>query len=158
MTLALVILALIVVGVFVWQTRRGAATRPPAHTAADPLHVAISPEPLAEAGLWAVNYFPGRSEITTIGPTGSMKPLLSGGEVAVLAHDFDGIRIGSVVAYRTVGGSSPAVGSRLVHRIQARSDAGWLPQGDTPGCVLEDWNPITRDNYIGTLVAIFRQA
>lgn len=123
-----------------------------------PIHVQASREPLLEAGLWAANYFFGRHEVTTVGRTGSMLPLLNGGEVVVLAHDFDGIALGSVVAYRTVGGSSPAIGSRLVHRIQARSDAGWIPQGDTPGCALEEWNPITRENYVGTLVGIFRQA
>lgn len=154
MLLAVIGVAIVIAGLVLWQRSR--AQRPLTRTATEPLHVATSLDPLAEAGFWAANYFPGRSEITTIGPTGSMKPLLSGGEVAVLAHDFDSIAIGSIVAYRTVAGSSPAIGSRLVHRIVIQDDRGWLPQGDTPGCVLEDWNPITRDNYIGTLVAIFR--
>jgi hypothetical protein len=158
MTLAVILLALVVVAVVIWQTKQSKGSSPVVRTTVDALHVQASPEPLLEAGLWAENYYHGRSEVTTIGATGSMKPLLQGGEVAVLAHDFDAIKLGQVVAYRTVAGSSPAVGSRLVHRIVAQDDRGWIPQGDTPGCVLEDWNPITRDNYIGTLVAVFKQA
>ena len=153
--LALILLALVAAAVVVWQTQK--AKGPTVRTTAEPLHVAVSPDPLGEAGLWAANYFFGRSEVTTIGTTGSMVPLLQGGEVAVLAHDFDNVKMGQVVAYRTVAGSSPAIESRLVHRIVSQDDRGWLPQGDTAGCVLEDWNPITRANYIGTLVAIFRQ-
>jgi len=156
MTVAVIIaVALAVAGFAFWKLRSAKAQT--VRTTADPLHVQTSPEPLIEAGLWAANYYNGRSEVTTIGTTGSMMPLLQGGEVAVLAHDFGGIKLGQVVAYRTVAGSSPAIGSRLVHRVVTQDDHGWLPQGDTSGCVLEDWNPITRDNYIGTLVAIFRQ-
>lgn len=164
MTVAVIVggAVLVAVGLVLWKrsTASGSTSvRPTDVRRTDgPIHVQDSPEPLLEAGLWAANYFHGRHEITTIGATGSMLPFLKGGEVAVLVHDFEGIAIGSVVAYRTVGGSSPAVGSRLVHRIVGRNENGWLPRGDTPGCPVEDWNPITRDNYIGTLVAIFKKA
>lgn len=161
MTIAIVAIAILAIGLVLWK--RGASSDNSAvnpkgvRPTNGPIHVQDSPDPLLEAGFWAANYFPGRHEVTTIGVTGSMLPFLKGGEIAVLAHDFDGIAIGSVVAYRTVGGSSPAIGSRLVHRVVDRNEQGWIPRGDTPGCAIEDWNPITRENYIGTLVGVFRK-
>lgn len=123
------------------------------------IYTTTSVEPLTEAALWGANYFPGHHELTTASSTGSMLPLLVGGEYVVLAQDFDSVKWGSVVAYRTIGGSSPAIGSRLIHRIvDGNAVTGWIPQGDTLGCAIEDWNPITRDNYIGTLVGIFRKS
>ena len=122
-------------------------------------HFASSPEPRTEAALWAANYFlPNSYEVTTIGNTGSMVPILQGGETVVLARNYELVKVGDVVGYTTVGGSSPAIGSRIIHRIVG-GDAitGWIPQGDTEGMPVEDWNPITRDNYIGTLVAVFKQ-
>lgn len=158
MTVVVIVgVVLVVAGLVLWS-RRAKPQGPAVQPSVDSLHIQSSPDPLLEAGIWAANYYNGRSEVTTAGTTGSMLPLLRGGEHIVLAHDFEGIRLGSVVAYRTVGGSSPAIGSRIIHRIAERSEAGWLPKGDTPGMPLEDWNPITRSNYIGTLVAIFRQA
>ncbi len=121
------------------------------------IYTQTSPDPKLEAGLWMYNYAPG-GEVTSVGHTGSMLPLLKGGEYVVLVKDFDGIREGYVVAYTTVGGSSPPVGSRIIHRIAGQNEKGeWLPKGDTPGLPLEDWNPVTRENYIGTLVAVFTQ-
>jgi len=122
-------------------------------------HFQSSPEPKMEAGIWAANHLlPNSYEVTTIGNTGSMLPTLQGGEAAVLARNFERVEIGNVVGYTTVGGSSPAIGSRIIHRIVGgNAVSGWIPQGDTEGMPVEDWNPITRDNYIGTLVAVFKQ-
>lgn len=139
------------------RLRSKRVTQLPPLTSDGPIYVQSSPDPRLEASIWMTNYAYG-GEVCEVGKTGSMKPLLNGGEIAVLANAFSAIRIGDVVAYRTVGGSSPAIGSRLIHRIVGGNWVdGWIPQGDTPGALREDWNPITRENYIGTLVAIFRQ-
>lgn len=139
------------------KLRRARIAKLPPLTSDGPIYVQSSPDPRLEASLWMMNYAYG-GEVSEVGKTGSMKPLLEGGEFAVLAKRFDAIRVGDVVAYRTVGGSSPAIGSRIIHRIVGgNAVGGWIPQGDTPGAVREDWNPITRDNYIGTLVALFKQ-
>ena len=138
--------------------RKSARAVPDTERVLRSLYVQTSPEPVVEAGIWAANYLlPNSYEVTTIGNTGSMLPTLQGGEAAVLVRNYERVDVGNVVAYTTVGGSSPAIGSRIVHRVVGgNAVTGWIPQGDTPGQPVEDWNPITRDNYIGTLVAVFR--
>jgi len=154
---AIIGVLLVAAGLVLWSRNR--AQGPSVLKTDGPLHVETAAKPQEAALTWAANNFPGiHSEVCQIGPTGSMRPLLEGGEWVVLAHDFAGVKLGLVVAYVTVGGSSPAHGSRLVHRIAAGDASGWLPKGDLAGMPLEDWNPITKQNYIGTLVAVFKQA
>jgi len=153
--LAVAVVLVVAVAVWIASKRKQKDAAP---NAAKLPHFQSSPEPKIEAAIWAANYYPGElSEICQINSTGSMLPTLQGGEWAVLAHDFAGIKLGDVVAYRTVGGSSPEIGHRLVHRIvSGDAQTGWIPKGDTWGNPIETWNPITEDNYIGTLVAAFR--
>lgn len=155
MTLPLAILAVVVVAAAVYVVLQKRKTPPPRSDA--PPYVASNSDPHLAALDWAARHAPGGA-VAQVGVTGSMRPLLEGGEWAVLANDYDGIMVGSVVAYTTVGGSAPALGSRLIHRISRRDESGWIPMGDSALSPLEYWNPITRSNYLGTLVAIFRQA
>lgn len=129
------------------------------------IHVQESPEPLLEAGLWAANYWNGKSEVTSVGYTDSMVPLLDGGEYVVLAHDFANVKIGSVIAYTTTHEWSTNLpegvrpiepGHRMVHRVIGYDNRGYIMKGDAPMCLPEDYGRVTKDNYIGTLVAVFR--
>jgi len=122
------------------------------------IHEGKSADPYAAAKQWAAANVPGPAMVSEVGATGSMVPFLTGGEWLVMVNDFPAVGIGRVVAYTTVGGTAPAIGSRIVHRIASANDAGaWLPMGDAVGMPLEEWNPITPANYLGTVVAVFRK-
>ena len=158
MTLVAIIgVLLVAAGLVLWSRNRAQA--PSGINTDGALHVAISATPFADAQAWAAHNYPGiLSEICQIGPTGSMLPLLQGGEWAVLAHHWPGVKVGKILAYTVAAGSSPAIGSRLVHRVAEMRNGAAIMQGDTPGMPLEDWDPVTASNYIGTLVAVFKQA
>ena len=143
------------IGFLVWEFTRKREL-PPVNTD-EPLHIAYAVDPHDAAAKWAANRYPGRAELSTVGTTGSMRPLMDGGESIVLVRDFDGLAIGKIVAYTTVGGSSPAIGSRMIHRLALKGAQGWLPRGDSDGMPLEEWNPITPANYLGTCVSVFKK-
>ena len=158
MTIA-IILALAVAGVAALLLSRGKgkdAPMPKPVVPTGPVHDVRVKFPNDEAWHWMYNYAPG-GQVFDVTGTGSMVPYFDGSEFVVVANNYAGIKLGDIVAYKTVGGSAPAVGSLLIHRIvDGNASTGWIPKGDTPGNPIEDWNPITPANYVGTLVAVFR--
>ena len=158
-----IILALVVAAVTALLISRGKGSTPSAVAPkpvvpTGPVHDVRVKFPKDEAWQWMYNYAPG-GQVFDVTGTGSMVPYFDGSEFIVVASNYAGIKLGDVVAYRTVGGTAPAIGSMLIHRIvDGNAATGWIPKGDTPGNPIEDWNPITPANYVGTLVAVFRQA
>lgn len=159
MTVLYILIPIVIIAAVLLLKKKEAAPATPAPTPnfpTGPIYDARVKFPKEEAGMWMYNYAPG-GMVFDVGETGSMKPWLDGSEFVVAVKNYGGIKLGDPVAYLTVGGSSPAVGSRLLHRIvDGNGQTGWIPKGDTPGCPAEDWNPITPDNYVGTVVAVFR--
>lgn len=156
MTVTLIIVAVAVAGLVAWQLSK--KKTPYVVNTDAPLHVGSAADPEAAARMWLATNQPSFSCLTTIGKTGSMLPLLQGGEYAVLVDDWPGVKVGKIIAYAVQAGSSPPIGSRLVHRVFEMKDGAAIMKGDTPGQPVEDWDPVTKANYIGTLVAVFRQA
>lgn len=81
--------------------------------------------------------------------TGSMKPYLQGGEIVVCKSDFEGIKLGDVVVYRASFSYTP-----IIHRAVQKDKAGWIMSGDA-NRDSESWARVRKDNYLGTVVAIF---
>ena len=160
MTIAIAVIAIVAVAVLL-LTQRGKGEAAPASTPkpapySGPVHDVRVKFPKEEAYAWMFNYAAG-GQVFDVTGTGSMVPYFDGSEFIVVQSNFGAIKLGDIVAYTTIGGSAPAIGTRLVHRIvDGNGTTGWIPKGDTPGNPIEDWNPITSTNYIGTLVAVFR--
>lgn len=85
-----------------------------------------------------------------VGFTGSMKPLLQGGEVVVTQHNFDNLKVGEVVVYTATYHDKP-----IIHRTAQKDRYGWLMSGDSSP-VSESWARVTKDNYLGTAVVGYR--
>ena len=93
-------------------------------------------------------------EVFRVTDTGSMRPLLTGGECVVTVRNYTGIKVGAVVVYRPT--FATATGNPLIHRAAQLDKYGWIMSGDSAPHT-ESWARVTEANYIGTVVAIFRQ-
>jgi hypothetical protein len=83
--------------------------------------------------------------------TGSMKPLLQGGEFVVTVYRYDAIRTGEVLVYRAAYHDKP-----IIHRAVERDSHGWLMSGDSAS-VSESWARVTEKNYLGTAIVAYKQ-
>ena len=86
-----------------------------------------------------------------VGFTGSMKPLLQGGEVIVTTDNFDSIEVGQVLVYHASYNKNP-----IVHRAALKDKYGWLMSGDSAP-ISESWARVTKDNYLGTAVVGYKK-
>lgn len=82
--------------------------------------------------------------------TGSMKPLLEGGEYVVSVSRYDTIRKGEVLIYR-----QPYYPNPIIHRAVQQDKDGWIMSGDSAKHT-ESWARVTAKEYIGTVVAVYR--
>lgn len=111
---------------------------PPVHAVVNPEQVARQEAARLDGAVWAV------------GHTGSMRPLLQGGEYAVTVSRFADVRLGEVLVYRATYHHNP-----IVHRAVQKDSHGWLMSGDSAPHS-ESWARVNADNYIGTVVAVYR--
>lgn len=111
---------------------------PPVHAVVNPEQVARQEAARLDGAVWAV------------GHTGSMRPLLQGGEYAVTVSRFADVRLGEVLVYRATYHHNP-----IVHRAVQKDSHGWLMSGDSSPRS-ESWARVNADNYIGTVVAVYR--
>jgi hypothetical protein len=86
-----------------------------------------------------------------VGFTGSMKPLLQGGEFVVTVDKFETIEAGQVLVYRANYHDKP-----IIHRAVLKDKHGWLMSGDSAP-ISESWSRVTRENYVGTAVLGYRK-
>ena len=86
-----------------------------------------------------------------VGFTGSMKPLLQGGEYVVTVDRFDDIKEGQILVYTATYHNKP-----IIHRAALKDKHGWLMSGDSSR-LSESWSRVTKDNYLGTAVVGFRK-
>lgn len=89
-------------------------------------------------------------KVWAVSHTGSMKPLLQGGEHVVTVLAFDSVQKGQVLVYHASYNRNP-----IIHRAVQRDSYGWLMSGDSAPRS-ESWARVTKDNYIGTVVAVYR--
>ena len=82
--------------------------------------------------------------------TGSMKPFLQGGEYVVTVANYDAIRLGQILVYHAPYNKSP-----IVHRAVQKDKDGWIMSGDANRHT-ESWFRVTKDNYLGTVVSVYR--
>jgi len=82
--------------------------------------------------------------------TGSMRPFLQGGEVVVTEANYDAIKLGQIVVYQAPYNKSP-----IVHRAVQKDGLGWIMSGDSAKHT-ESWHRVTKDNYLGTVVAVYQ--
>jgi len=90
-------------------------------------------------------------KVWQVGFTGSMKPLLQGGEYVVTVYRYDAIRTGEVLVYTATYHDKP-----IIHRAVEKDAYGWLMSGDSSPRS-ESWARVTKDNYLGTAVAAYRK-
>ena len=161
-TLLIVLAVLAVIGFVLWQQAQkkvapapSAAPSLPPYDTTKPVHDVRVKFPKEEAWGWMYNFAPG-NQVFDMGETGSMVPYFNGSEFVVVAKNYGAIKLGDIVAYYAVTGRSPGL-PPMIHRIvDGNAQTGWIPKGDAPGNPVETWNPITPDNYVGTLIAVFR--
>jgi hypothetical protein len=89
-------------------------------------------------------------KVWVVGFTGSMKPLLKGGEYVVSVPNFQSIKQGEVLIY-----NQPYHDKPIVHRAVQVDNDGWIMSGDSAKHT-ESWARVTASNYLGTAVAIYR--
>lgn len=93
--------------------------------------------------------------VYTVSFTGSMKPLLQGGESVVAVGEFPAVRKGDVLIYDgTLNPYGPV--TTIIHRAVAKDKGGWIMSGDN-NAHTETWSRVTAQNYRGTVVAIYRK-
>ena len=90
-------------------------------------------------------------KVFVVSDTGSMKPLLQGGDYVVTKDDFDGVKVGMVLAY-----TADYHPRGLVHRVALVDEYGFLMSGDSAP-ISESWARVTKETYLGTVVAIYRK-
>jgi signal peptidase I len=89
-------------------------------------------------------------------PTGSMEPLMKGGDfIVVRGGGFDALQEGQVIAYRAAW--IPGDGLPVAHRLVGRDSHGWILSGDNNPRSEPQWR-VTERNYIGLVIAIYRVA
>ena len=111
---------------------------PPVHSVSNSQEAAIQEAARIDGKVWAVSH------------TGSMKPLLQGGEHAVTVAKFDTVKKGQVLVYHAPYNKDP-----IIHRAVEQDKYGWLMAGDTAGRS-ESWARVTSENYLGTVVAVYK--
>jgi len=111
---------------------------PPTYSVANSQEAAIQEAARINGKVWSVMH------------TGSMKPLLQGGEHAVTVAKFDTVQRGQVLVYRATYNANP-----IIHRAVEQDKYGWLMAGDSSPRS-ESWARVTSENYLGTVVAIYR--
>ena len=111
---------------------------PPIYSTSNSQEAAIQEAARINGKVWSVMH------------TGSMKPLLQGGEHAVTVAKFDTVKRGQVLVYRATYNANP-----IIHRAVEQDKYGWLMSGDSSPRS-ESWARVTSENYLGTVVAIYR--
>lgn len=111
---------------------------PPVHQVANSQEEAIREAARVDGKIWKVSY------------TGSMKPLLQGGEHVVTVSAFADVRKGQVLVYHADYNRNP-----IIHRAVQKDGHGWLMSGDSAPRS-ESWARVTGENYIGTVVSVYR--
>lgn len=89
-------------------------------------------------------------KVWQVSHTGSMKPFLQGGEYVVTEANYDAIQLGQILVYQAPYNKSP-----IVHRAVQKDELGWIMSGDSAKHT-ESWYRVTKDNYLGTVVAVYR--
>lgn len=90
------------------------------------------------------------AQVFQVGYTGSMKPLLQGGEWVVVSSNYNSIQLGQVLVYKAPYHNNP-----IIHRAVQKDKDGWIMSGDSSPRS-EPWFRVTPETYIGTAIAIFR--
>lgn len=116
------------------------------HVADLDIVVCADPEAAAQAYVSAVG---GRA--FRVSGTGSMKPQLREGDIAVVKQDYSNIRKWDVLAYTASYNRNP-----IIHRAVTKDGYGWLMSGDSAP-KSESWARVTLDNYLGTLIRVYRK-
>ena len=96
----------------------------------------------------AARYLVKGSDLITVAPTGSMKPVFD--ERAILLTEsacFDDLKVGDIVTYR-----HPRYGMTVVHRIMEKRGNKFWAKGDNNGRMDEVY--ITRENFQGRVFGI----
>jgi hypothetical protein len=120
---------------FGWQPTR---LDPPVYDSTTPEADALGMAQRINGKVWSVSH------------TGSMRPLLTGGEFVVSLDKFDAMKAGEVVIYRQTYNANP-----IIHRAIQRDYSGWIMSGDSAKHT-ESWARVTASSYLGTAVAIYR--
>lgn len=107
----------------------------------------LTPTPKEEAIIKAIS---SNGQVYQVSYTGSMKPLLQGGEWVVSAKNYDSIQKGEVLIYQAPYNQSP-----IIHRAVEKDKLGWIMSGDSAKHT-ESWFRVTPETYIGTTIAIFK--
>lgn len=81
--------------------------------------------------------------------TGSMEPLLKGGEWIVAVADYPSIQKGQILVYQAPYNKNP-----LLHRAVEKDHLGWIMSGDSAPHT-ESWFRVTPESYIGTAIIIY---
>lgn len=89
-------------------------------------------------------------QVFRVGHTGSMKPLLQGGEWIVTTTDYKSIQLGQILVYQAPYNQNP-----LIHRAVAKDNLGWIMSGDSSPHT-ESWFRVTQESYLGTCIAIYK--
>lgn len=110
------------------------------------IYPAGNPQLASETAAKALN-----GRVWVVGNTGSMKPLLQGGEFAVTIKDYPSIKQGQVLVYNATYHDKP-----IIHRAVEHDSHGWLMAGDNSPRS-ESWARVTDQNYLGTVVAVYRK-
>ena len=118
----------------------------------NPIETHVVDDPFAAAAAHA-----GRvgGRVYTVSFTGSMKPLLQGGEKIVAVGEFPAVKRGDVLIYE--GALNPyGPVTTIVHRAVQQDKGGWIMSGDN-NAHTETWSRVTAQNYRGTVVAIYKK-
>lgn len=108
----------------------------------------LAPDPLGQAAAYAAGVG-GRAH--SVAATGSMRPVLAGGDFVVVIDAYQQIKKGDILVYRATYNANP-----IVHRAADKDKGGWIMSGDSAP-VSESWARVTESNYLGTVVAIYRK-
>lgn len=111
-----------------------------------PTYLVPNPQEVAEQVAHKLN-----GRIWKVGYTGSMEPLLQGGEVVVTVNEFHKVKEGMVLVY-----SAPYHDKPIIHRAVQKDSYGFLMAGDSSPRS-ESWSRVTPSNYLGTAISIYRK-
>lgn len=89
-------------------------------------------------------------QVFRVSYTGSMEPLLHGGEWVVTTSDYSAIKKGQVLVYKAPYNQTP-----IIHRAVEQDSLGWIMSGDSAQHT-ESWFRVIPPNYIGTTIAIYK--
>lgn len=100
--------------------------------------------------------------VSWIAPTGSMKPLLQDWDYVVISSPdkdpYENIQAGDVVSYdasKSPHFDGSEMYKRVMHRAVMKDRLGWVMSGDANAHTESKWR-LTKENYLGRLVAIYR--